>query len=348
MRLFLLLVVMLSVAAARPRPEARLVMAGHLPVLTTDKKGMVHLVFGRRDTLFYTISADQGQSFAPPMVVAHVPQLVLGATRGPQIAAGEKRVLITAVNKAGNIMAYALDRGNRRWSSAVRINDQPDVAKEGFQAVAALSGDRFYAAWLDLRGDHHNKVVGAVSLDGGRSWKANQVVYQSPDQTVCECCRVSVAASGDKVLIMFRNWIGGARDLYLSQSTDGGKTFATAQKLGKGTWKLKACPMDGGGLALTGRKAAMTVWRRESSLYLCQPGEPERLLGPGRSAALAAGRDHWVTAFQKEGVIHLQSDEQKPVELGKGQTPSVTLAGSSVICAWESNQQIHIATLSPF
>ena len=48
---------------------------------------------------------------------------------------------------------------------------------------------------------------------------------------------------------MWRNSLDGARDMFVSESRDGGRTFSNARKLGSGTWPLKACPMDGGHLA---------------------------------------------------------------------------------------------------
>ena len=53
-----------------------------------------------------------------------------------------------------------------------------------------------------------------------------------------------------RVAVMWRNWLNGSRDMFAALSSDGGKTFATAQKLGSGTWKLNGCPMDGGSIAV--------------------------------------------------------------------------------------------------
>ncbi|KAJ3054740.1 hypothetical protein HK102_011471, partial [Quaeritorhiza haematococci] len=49
---------------------------------------------------------------------------------------------------------------------------------------------------------------------------------------------------------MWRNSLKGARDLFLADSSDGGRTFSPAEKLGRGTWPLNACPMDGGAVAV--------------------------------------------------------------------------------------------------
>jgi hypothetical protein len=57
------------------------------------------------------------------------------------------------------------------------------------------------------------------------------MIYASPDTTVCECCKPSVAMKGNSVYVMFRNWLNGNRDLYLIQSSDNGNTFRQVQKI---------------------------------------------------------------------------------------------------------------------
>ena len=85
------------------------------------------------------------------------------------------------------------------------------------------------------------------------------MIYTSPDTTVRQCCKPSVAVKGNNVYVMFRNWLKDSRDMYLIQSKDGGDTFGHAQKLGIGNWKLNACPMDGAGLSINGNAAIQTV-----------------------------------------------------------------------------------------
>jgi len=79
---------------------------------------------------------------------------------------------------------------------------------------------------------------------------------------------------GNNVYVMFRNWLKGNRDLYLIQSSDDGKSFEQAQKFGNGSWKLKGCPMNGGGLVKNKKGDSETVWRREGKIQASSPGRP--------------------------------------------------------------------------
>lgn len=60
------------------------------------------------------------------------------------------------------------------------------------------------------------------------------------------------ASPEGEIAVMFRNAIEGARDLYLTRSHDGGRMFEPAARLGSGTRKLEACPMDAGDWPSTG------------------------------------------------------------------------------------------------
>ena len=224
-----------------PANEGQQIGQGIHPSVTTDPAGGVHVVYGRGSVVFYTASRN-GETYSEPVLVDSVPGLHLGASRGPQIAATATSVVITAIDKPGNIWAYSLNRATGKWLPRVRVTDVADMAKEGFVALTAGSDNVYNAAWLDLRGNKHNKLVGSRSTDGGQTWSPNKIIYESPDGTVCECCQLSEVSQGTHVALMFRNFLNGSRDMYLLESTDGGQTFGKAQKVGEGTWKLNACP----------------------------------------------------------------------------------------------------------
>ncbi|MEZ0538902.1 exo-alpha-sialidase [Fibrella arboris] len=330
----------------QPTDSGQRIATGHLPAVVADQAGTVHLTFGQDSTIYYATASSQPARFSPPVAVATLHGLVTTAKRGPQIAATDKHVVITVVNKTGDLFAYTLDRHTGKWSGATRLNDVPEVAKEGFQAVASASSTTFHAVWLDLRGDNQNKIAGTTSTDGGRTWTTNQLIYQSPGGSVCECCRVSIAARNNNVYVQFRNWLNGARDLYLAHSTDGGRTYRSVQKLGTGTWKLAGCPMDGGGLTLTQSGQPTTVWRRENTLYTCQPGKPEKALAIGQNVTITNGPAGNTMAWDEGGTVWLQQNGTVSVAVGKGKMPSLAISGQSAICVWEADGQVMMEAIA--
>ncbi|HEU5052111.1 MAG TPA: sialidase family protein [Hanamia sp.] len=318
------------------------VAEGQMPSLVRAGDDGVDLVYGKGDSILYTHSND-GKAFSDPVLVDVLPGLYSFATRGPQIAETDSGPVITACTQEGNIFSYYKKGSN--WFKGALVNDTAGIAKEGLMDLSA-DGKKVFAVWLDLRGNQRNKIVGARSEDGGKTWLPNKILYVSPDSVVCACCKPSVAVHGKEVDVMFRNWLGGNRDLYLLHSTDGGVSFSPAQKLGEGSWILNACPMDGGGLAINENGKVQTVWRRKDSIYADVPGEKEKLLGAGKNCTVANVRDQFYFAWSDSSKIRLLTPDGKKLSLGEGMLPVMTSINEhEILCAWEDEQQIHAALI---
>jgi hypothetical protein len=265
--------------------------------------------------------------------------------RGPRIAVAGRALVVTAVygregkGRDGDILAWRSIDGGKTWSGPSRVNDVAGSAREGLHAMAGGPAGQLACAWLDLR-QKGTRIYGSTSKDGGKTWAANTLVYESPDGTVCQCCHPSVAFGQDgSWVVMWRNALGGARDMYVARSTVGG-SFGPAGKLGSGTWPLDACPMDGGGLAVGSGGAISTAWRRARRVYACDAGRPEVDLGPGEQPWAASGADGvylvWLVARGRSVRALCPSDAgQARVLAPVGDDPVVAGAGNGpVIAAW--------------
>ncbi len=257
------------------------------PQAAVSAADRVFVTYGVKNALYCSVSRDGGQTYAAPVKVGEAGVLSLGMRRGPRIAVAGKAVVVTAVygeqgmGRDGDLLAWRSQDEGRTWQGPSKVNDVAGAAREGLHAMAASSAGTLACAWLDLR-SKGTKIYAAFSKDGGTTWDTNRLVYQSPDGTVCECCHPSLAYdAGGRLYVMWRNWLGGARDMYLTRSNDGGKTFAPAQKLGTGTWPLNACPMDGGSVTVGADGAVTTFWQRNRKMYVCAPGSEEREVGSG-------------------------------------------------------------------
>lgn len=255
---------------------------GTMPNLVKDKDSNLHLVYGSGDSIMYSYSADHGKSFSQPTLISVLTELAASHTRGPQIASTNNGITVIAGNSYGNIFSY-YKAVSGKWIQGNKVNDADTTAKEGLMALSG-DGKNTFAVWLDVRENKHNKIFGAKSTDGGKTWSANKMIYTSPDTSVCECCKPSVIVKGNDVYVMFRNWLQGNRDLYLIYSSDVGNNFGQAQKLGNGNWKLDGCPMDGGALAVNKQGEIQTVWRRKGIVYTSIPGIPEKRLEKAKDA----------------------------------------------------------------
>jgi len=115
-----------------------------------------------------------------------------------------------------------------------------------------------------------------------------------------------------------------------------------AVKQGEGTWKLEACPMDGGGIAVRNGEI-VTAWRREKNIYLARPGKPEADLGAGQDVALAANaKGEYVVWTSAGAIVALTPGSSTAVKLADaGAFPSiVALPDGAMLAAWEENGAI--------
>lgn len=324
-------------------PVKDFIAKGNQPELSIDSKGELRMVFGRNDSIFYSSSLDKGESFSTPVLVGHIPQMHLGMSRGPQIASSLHYTMVTAMDKAGNIHWFLLNNETGIWINKDFVNDNKGSAPEGLMGLASDDHDKFYAVWLDLRLNKHNNICfSSFSAKDGK-WSKNKMIYQSPDGHTCECCKPNIAVRGNHIAVMFRNWLNGSRDLYLTESVNGGNSFGNAQKLGRGTWKLNGCPMDGGGLVIDEKDQVITIWQRLGEVYICKQGQKEVMVDKGRSCSLTAFHGKIICCYQNGDEVKMRDIvKAKETLLGNGNFPhSIILHDQSVAAVWEKGGEIH-------
>jgi hypothetical protein len=326
-----------------PNAYGQIVLSpGEQPQITVDGKGLVRLVFGQKDKILYATSTDNGKTFSKPVVIAEVVKMHLGMTRGPQLASSKDYSIVTAMDQPGNIHTFRLTHKTGKWEKLANVNDSNDSAPEGLMSIAADGNNNFYAVWLDLRENRKNNIAFA-SMNGDSRWAKNKFAYKSAEDHVCECCKPSIAVKGNNVFIMFRNWLRGSRDLYLVSSSDKGRTFSGAQKLGNGTWPLKACPMDGGGLVIDSKNEIHTAWQRDGQIYYVKPGEQEQKIGEGRHVGMSGNIITWESGLELI-VRPIGGEIQK---IGEGTALKIfTFADKSVLAVWEKDDQIVFKKIS--
>lgn len=318
------------------------ISAGEQPQVTVDSKGIIRVVFGQKDKVFYTVSTNRGISFSRPVLVANIPKMHLRMSRGPQLATSSNYSVITAQDEQGTIHWYRLSHASNQWHSMGVINDVKGSAPEGLMGIAADKKDNFYAVWLDTRAGGGNNIFFSILANKAVRWSKNRLVYRSPDKLVCGCCKPNIAVDGREVAIMFRNWLNGSRDLYILKSLNGGASFAAAQKLGIDTWKLNGCPMDGGEISIGHAGDIQTTWQRKGEIFYAEPGKPEVLIGKGRNPGIAgAGLNTLLTFHNNDTVKVVYLKNKTEISIARGAfVKSVILPGDKVVCVWEDNNQI--------
>jgi hypothetical protein len=325
--------------------------------------GAVTLAFGSGQSIWIARSTDNGRTFGPPAKVADLPRMLLGRHRGPRVVVSGNTILVSAissdpaagghaahaaptpkqatpaVHEGGDLLVWRSTDNGRTWSKPVTVNDKATSAREGLHSMVADPAGGLAAVWLDDRLTDGKRLWGAFSSDGGATWSKN---VQLSANTICECCHPSLVALGKgEFAAMWRNKLDGSRDFYVLRLRNG-KPEGTATKQGEGTWKLEACPMDGGGIALRNGEL-VTAWRREKSIYLARQGKPEVKLGNGQDVALAGNAKGeyavWTNGPAVEALLPGSATPQRIAETGA--FPSlIALPDGAVLAAWEDNGSI--------
>ena len=320
-------------------PVEHAVHASHSAPAADAQKPKGHQPPTRAGDVFVACSKDGGATFAPAVKVAHVPKLMLGMRRGPRIAVRGDQLTVTVIGE--ELFAFSSKDGGKSWSGPATINEVPTCAREGLHDLAGASDGRLFVTWLDLR-NGKMELWGADSTDGGRTWAKNAPIYRSPDKSICECCHPSALFDADgNLAVMWRNSIEGSRDMWLATRAKGAAQFTVARKLGEGTWKLNACPMDGGGILPLGKGQFGAVWQRNGEVFLTRGDVAEVKLGQGKQpVAIPAGNGAPLVFWQQGAeLVSLRSSSNSEVMrlATEGRFPSVVAlpGGRGILLAYE-------------
>jgi hypothetical protein len=303
--------------------------------------GQYYVVYGMGDAIYLSRSTNACATFDEPVKVGEAGRLSLGMRRGPRVCAYNGNLTVTATygelggGKDGDLQAFNSADNGLSWKGPVRVNGVPGSAREGLHGMAMdRNGARIACAWLDLRGKG-TQIYSSVSTDYGQHWSPNVLVYASPGGTVCQCCHPSVVFANGRLTVMFRNVVGGMRDMYVVESADGGKSFGEAKKLGTGSWALDACPMDGGNIVSMEDGILATAWRRDGSVFTSGIEGDETELAPGRQPWIAASRRGplytWVGA---DGIYTEAPGVGRERIAARGDDPMVAESSGIAVAVW--------------
>src|SRR3954468_20310027 len=84
-----------TIDASAKDTDDLIIASGKMPNVTKDKSNNIHVVYGSGDSIMY-LTSKNGTSFTSPVVIAVLPGLFASAMRGPQIAAADDEVIVTA------------------------------------------------------------------------------------------------------------------------------------------------------------------------------------------------------------------------------------------------------------
>lgn len=327
---------------------------GSQPRIVSDGAKRVAVIFGRPGEIVIATSADGGATFGPTRILSPARGMPLGMRRGPRAAMSAKTMVVTAIagekgnGQDGDLWAWTSSDDGKTWKRSRKpLNTVSGSAREGLHGLGSNRAGMVACVWLDLRNAPKNRsgaeVWMSLSKDGGMTWEKDRIVYRQEGGSVCECCHPSLVIDDANIIyVMFRNSKDGARDMYLTSSRDDGKTFDEPKKLGRGTWPLNACPMDGGDFTLDAKGNVQTAWMRNGKVFSAVPDSGEKELGKGRQPVVVVTSKGAWTAWTDGNTLMGKWPDAAPKRLSDdaGFPSAVGLDDGAVGVVWEQKQEV--------
>jgi hypothetical protein len=318
--LFLVPLIAAPGAAAPPRGEFPHPAGGHEvqvspPAVAVDREGqpIVAWIAGSHDgnRVFVTRPGAGGEpaGVSPAGLSADSLHQAPGLAVGP---GGEIYVTWSSSKPkpAGALFAADLQLsrsldGGRTFEPPLRVNEDRPIS-HSFEGLAVAPDGTLLVAWIDTR-DGQGSTATWLARVVERGSRVDRVTALPGGET-CVCCRVSVSAGpGESAAVMWRKvFPGDLRDMVLSTSDDGGRSFALAALVHADRWKITACPHRGGTVATDSRGRRYALWyteRAERPEVLLAVAPDGRRFGAPRVVHTAAGSvpDHARLAVNADG-----------------------------------------------
>jgi hypothetical protein len=355
--LALLIAAALQVVPGKPHDESTLVKVAEnakLPHLTFDADGNPSIALARNGNIEIAISTDGGKTFNASTVALDLRNKDGGnQNRGPRVAVDRaKRIYVSAPFEGNLLVAVSSDKG-KTFSKPATIPDAPD----GVHAAVGGAAD-LHLAWLAPKALMYARVDSA----GKRVGKGVTITSLS-----CENCPPALAVdpAGNPTVVWRES--KPPRAVYLSRSTDGGKSFAPAVALNSIETGLTECPQDAPAAA-TGAdgKIFAAAWmdrrdiERDADVYWVF-GPPGKLSSDTdclddrrfqqRRPSLAVDGDGVVWCAWEDGrlstlrIFYTHSKTEANIPLGDakegpGFWPSIAASGAKVAVAYQVGKDV--------
>ncbi|HTV03656.1 MAG TPA: hypothetical protein VMF13_24095 [Luteitalea sp.] len=245
---------------------------------------------GKAD-VYVAMSADRGNTFGTPVRVNRVDgEGRLGGELPPRVALtsssrGGAPDVVVLWNARGTATEIKLSRsrdGGRTFETPVALQSAGAAGDRGWPALTLDARGTPHAVWLDHRGIaakraaagggpaakhvHGAKPVDPDFAQGSSLYHATVnskgAVEHAITRSVCYCCKTALASGpGNTLYAAWRHvYPGDLRDMAMSTSSDGGRTFSEPARISEDGWAIQGCPDDGPSAAVDSRGTVHVVW----------------------------------------------------------------------------------------
>jgi len=242
--------------------------------------------------VYAAVSRDGGASFGSPVRVnATDKQASVNGEQPPRVAlvggGSTPSIVVVWTAKAASGTALLSARssdGGRSFGASEPVPGSDAAGNRGWESIAVDSATgRVYAVWLDHRDtaaqagaahaahQHGAAPSGASDGEGVERAQRSQLFVgalgaglpaRGIARGVCYCCKTAAITAPDGALYLaWRHvYAGNQRDIAVSASRDGGRSFSDPVRVSEDRWQLEGCPENGPSLAVGNEGRVFVLW----------------------------------------------------------------------------------------
>lgn len=284
-------------------------------------------------------------------------------------------------------LARSLD-GGRTFEPSITVNEDAGFPTgHHFHDIEVGPDGTVYVSWLDsserdrmaepdrahqteMAGHTHNhgndaenelpgtQLKVARSVDGGRTFEKGVVVAEG----TCQCCRTAMTVTPEgTVYVAWRHiFEDQIRDIALSRSYDGGRTFSEPVRVHADDWQINGCPHAGPAVAVDEKDQVYVLWysgsEKGKGVYYAHSQDGGNSFSPATSLALnvpisqvgviASGNRGGVLLTWEQPlkdsvfVRHADGLNLDPMRGVQGKTPALASTDKTEALAWSGESGV--------
>lgn len=233
--------------------------------------------------VYFAASLDGGASFRAPVRVNATPgDARMSGEQPPRLALVARRgglpdVVIVWSTKApeGTRLLFARSRdGGRSFGASALVPGSDGAGNRGWESITVDAAGKVGVLWLDHRESAKSKAMSAampeMKHDPTAQAESSKLYFALLDDAqprvitggVCYCCKTSLVTAADgSIYGAWRHvYPGSQRDIALTVSRDGGRTFSPPAKVSDDHWQFDGCPENGPALAVDHEGRVHVAW----------------------------------------------------------------------------------------
>jgi hypothetical protein len=159
-------------------------------------------------------------------------------------------------------LSRSLD-GGQSFAAPLRVNEDRPIS-HSFEGLTVAADGTVLMTWIDSR-EGWDKAGTYLARITQRGTQVESVVKL--DSETCVCCRVDVTSGPQNVVAVIWRKVfpGNVRDMVLSLSHDGGRTFLPSTLIHADRWHMPGCPHRGGVVEMDGKGGILLSWYTEGT-----------------------------------------------------------------------------------